>query len=104
MASIATTIRVSKLDKRHTGHQWFTHRVTFDGAYPGKAKNLCRAREWLWDTFGQSREVTSVGYFKDEIPQWAWQTEHSLFRLYLSDHALTQFLLMKSNFEQDYTF
>ena len=99
-----TTLKISKLDKRHTGNQWFTHRVAFIGQYPGKAINLCRAREWLWETFGPSREVRSIGYLKNEIPQWSWETDHSYFRIYLTDQALTQFLLLKEKFEKDYSF
>jgi|688.fasta_scaffold2058404_1 hypothetical protein len=99
-----TTIKISKLDRRHTGNQWFTHRVMFDGAYPGKAINLCKAREWLWATFGPSREVSSIGYLSKEIPLWSWETNYSYFRLYLSEQALTQFLLIKEQFEQDYTY
>jgi hypothetical protein len=96
----AIKIKVSKLDRRHTGVHWFTHRVVFEGSYRGCAMNLSRAREWLWETFGPSREVGMVGYFPDEIPQWSWETDHSYFRIYLTEHALTQFLLCKDRFEK----
>ena len=96
----ATKIKISKLDSRHTGNRWFTHRASFEGTSQGRAKNLCQAREWLWATLGPSREVTSIGYFPEDIPQWAWQTEFNHYRLYLTEHALTQFLLVKDRFEQ----
>lgn len=99
-----TTLKFSKLDKRHTGHRWFSHRVSFIGNLPGKAVNLCNARDWLWATFGPSREVKSVGFLMKEPPQWAWETDYGYYRLYLTDQALTQFLLLKEKFEKDYSF
>ena len=92
-------MKVTKLDSRHTGHAWFTHRVTFEGHYQGCINSLSKSREWLWTTFGPSREVGSIG-FMDPIarPVWAWETNYNYFRIYLTGQALTQFLLIKDQF------
>lgn len=94
------SMKVSKLDSRHTGHAWFTHRVTFEGHYQGCINSLSKSREWLWFTFGPSREVGSIGYMDPNArPQWAWETNYNYFRIYLSGQALTQYLLVKEQFE-----
>lgn len=95
-----TSIRISKLDRRHTGNNWFTHRVSFEGPLQGRVNGLCSAREWLWTMFGPSREITSIGAMDPtQRPIWAWETDYNYFRLYLSGPALTQFLLIKNQFE-----
>ena len=94
------SIKVTKLDSRHTGSHWFTHRVTFEGHYQGCINSLSKSREWLWTTFGPSREVGSIGYMDPNTrPQWAWETNYNYFRIYLSGQALTQYLLVKDQFE-----
>ena len=96
----ANTIKVIKLDKRHTGHQWYTHRVTFDGDFWSRVNNFCAARDWLADHFGKSREVGFVGHLRDKPkPVWCWQTEYSNFRLYLSQEAMTHFVLVMDKFK-----
>jgi len=94
------SMKVSKLDSRHTGNQWFTHRVSFDGHHQGCIQGLCSAREWLWTTFGPSREVGSIGYMDPtQRPVWAWETNYNYFRIYLTGPALTQFLLIQDHFK-----
>ena len=93
------SIKVSKLDSRHTGNGWFTHRVSFEGPLQGRVNSLCNAREWLWLTFGPSREVGFIGLIDpNQRPLWAWETNYNYFRIYLSGQALTQFLLIKEQF------
>lgn len=96
-----TSIRISKLDGRHTGNNWFTHRVTFIGHRQGCTNSLSKAREWLWVTFGPSREIQTFGFTDpNSRPLWAWETDstYSCFRIYLTGQALTQFLLIKEQF------
>lgn len=94
------SMKISKLDSRHTGNQWFTHRVSFEGHLQGRINNLSKSREWLWTTFGPSREVGSIGFMDPTArPVWAWETNYSYFRIYLTGQALTQFLLIKEQFE-----
>ena len=93
-------MKISKLDSRHTGNQWFTHRVSFEGHLQGRINSLSKSREWLWTTFGPSREVGSIGFMDPTArPVWAWETNYSYFRIYLTGKALTQFLLIKEQFE-----
>lgn len=94
------SMKISKLDSRHTGNQWFTHRVSFEGHLQGRINSLSKSREWLWTTFGPSREVGSIGFMDPTArPVWAWETNYSYFRIYLTGQALTQFLLIKEQFE-----
>ena len=96
------TIKVARLDKRHTGHQWYTHRITFDGGFWSKVNNFCAARDWLVDQYGKSREVDFIGHLRDNVkPQWAWQTEYQYFRLYLTAEAMSHFALVMDRFKKD---
>ena len=93
-------IKVTRLDKRHTGHHWYSHRVTFDGEYWSRVNNFCAARDWLVQHFGLSREIGFVGHLRDKPkPVWSWQTEYSYFRLYLTEEAMTQFAFVLDRFK-----
>lgn len=98
--------RLSKLDRRHNGHQYFTHRVAIEGDWKSMQKNFVAARTWLWDSFGASCEVGYMHWsWVDNglaTPKWAWDSEYNHMRLYLTDEVLTKFLMMKERFEVDY--
>lgn len=99
--ALPVTIKVTRLDKRHTGHHWYTHRVTIDGDYWARVNNFCAARDWLTDRFGKSREVGFVGHLRNQPkPAWSWQTEYSYFRLYLTEEAMTQFAFVLDRFKE----
>lgn len=101
MIPAPSTIKVTRLDKRHTGHQWYTHRATFDGNYWSRVNNFCAARDWCVDRFGLSREINFIGHLRDKPrPVWAWQTEHSYLRLYLTEEAMTHFAFVMDKFKE----
>ena len=97
-------IKLKRLDRRMNGYQNYTHRVDITGGYSDVAVTLQRCREGLWEHFGpgceliiaQRRKIKGI-----EMPEWCWDTEHGNVRLYIKDPALTQFVLMKSKFEEE---
>ena len=95
-------LRVSKLDKRHTGNHWYSHRVTFEGGgYWNKTNAFCAARDWLQDTYGKSREVGFIGHLRDQPkPVWSWETNYNYFRLYLTKESATAFGLVMDRFKE----
>jgi hypothetical protein len=98
--------RLTKLDKRHNGNMYFTHRVTIEGDWKSMQKNFVAARTWLWEQFGPSCEVGYIHWAwidnKKPAPKWAWDSEYNHMRLYLTEEVLTQFLLIKERYEVEY--
>ena len=98
--------RLTKLDKRHNGNMYFTHRVTIEGDWKSMQKNFVAARTWLWEQFGPSCEVGYIHWAwidnKKPAPKWAWDSEYNHMRLYLTEEVLTQFLLVKERYEKEY--
>lgn len=90
-------MNIQKLDRRHTGHDRFTHRVQFLGygavARIHKQQQWITARNWLWQQFGPSAELALARpeLFDHNQPVWAWESDKS--SLYLRDQALAMFLL-----------
>ena len=98
---------IQKLDGRHTGHELFSHYINYNvytravpyGAIPDNELNFLRARVWFWEKFGPSAELgksgkmSSLGHWQKEGPKWAWQTEHNLLRIYVTEEALVFFTL-----------
>jgi hypothetical protein len=91
--------RITKLDKRHSGHLLYKYSVapiwhsayTYnDAIYDQKFVN---ARNWCWKTWGPSSELT--------IPflnvYWAWDTEFKHRRIYLKDDEELTFFKLKFN-------
>lgn len=99
------TIKVARLDKRHTGHHWYSHRVTFEGGgYYNKVNGFCAARDWLTEQYGLSREVNFVGHLRDQPkPKWAWQTEYSYHRLYMTAEVAAHFGMVMDRFKLEGT-
>lgn len=94
-------LRLQRLDRRYTGSNRFSHRVEFSGGWKSKATNFVRARNWCWTVFGPSAELNRLAAFGEETPIWAWESEHKT-AIYLRDGSLTQFLLVKEQYEVDY--
>lgn len=91
------------MDGRHTGHELFTHYINYNvyvrvsyNPISESEVNFLRARVWFWEKFGPSSElgkVTKMKFVVEETPDWAWQTEHNLLRIYVTEKALDFFML-----------
>jgi len=98
------SIKTVRLDKRHTGWGWYSHRVTFEGGYYDKVNSFCAARDWLCEQYGLSREVNFVGHLRDQPkPKWSWQTEYSYHRLYLTPEVAAHFGMIMDRFKLENT-
>ena len=86
------TYRVTKLDKRYSGHTRFEYLVE------PKSRDVYQSRQqindwrdWCWATFGAGMErdwacaMLHINKISDAI--WAWDTEHGNKRLYLKSTA-----------------
>ena len=93
-------LKLTKLDKRHNGREWFTHRLEFEGDWRSRAVNFVNARNWLQEQFGHSSELSNMHIY-DAQPTWAWDSEYGRRIIYLTGSALTQFILIKDQFEKD---
>ena len=102
--------KITKLNKRNTWHQFFTHRVEIlrtplgtlrtPGQY--KVANFNKVRLWCWDNFGPSCETYQWEQLKAtpeaELAnnEWAWFVNaHDSYRsfIYFNDSALAFFQL-----------
>ena len=102
-----SNFKVTKMDGRHTGREFFTHYINYNIYFnAGRTSisineiNFLKARVWFWEKFGPSGELGKVGRMKDvveEMPLWAWQTEHNLLRIYVTEKALDFFMLTHSD-------
>ena len=98
--------KVTKMDRRHTGHEVFSHYISYSVYVRGghtsisnNELNFLRARVWFWEKFGPSGELGKIAKMKDvieESPSWAWQTEHNLLRIYVTEKTLDFFMLAHS--------
>lgn len=76
--------KISKLDKRHTGHHHFTYMAVpkwqIGDTNVDKIDNFRQMREWCWTTFGASCEYKEyhilAGNDRDVNPRWAWMDKH----------------------------
>ena len=97
-------MKVTTLDKRHTGYGKFKYYVdTHSG--PANSVILHRWREWCWEVFGPGIELrfaiaenTMANIMGIELPsRWAWQTEFGNFKLYFKDdETMSAFLFQWS--------
>ena len=87
-------IEIRKTDKRHTGHQYFSHVLEIK-SNPGKfdraarMEELNRVREWAWQTWGPScdREHWLLMSSGNRFPvnqHWCWHTEFNELKIYLA--------------------
>ena len=96
------------MDRRHTGYGLFSHYINYNvyirggqltGGGATNEINFLKARVWFWEKFGPSSELGKTSkmlYVVDDKPHWAWQTEHQLLRIYVTEKALDFFLLTHS--------
>lgn len=93
-------MHIQKLDRRYDGFGRFSHRIEFRYGQPLiKQKQWIRARNWLWQQFGPSAELSLArpDFFDGQQPKWAWDAEKS--SIYLVDDAYTMFMLKKEYWE-----
>jgi hypothetical protein len=102
--------KITKLDGRHTGNEWFTHSINYNvvvrGQYRTQQDNhslFIDHRIWCWDNFGPSCELRmfdSVLHRTDDhqmVQTWAWFTEFNKLKLYMTEEALVFFTLAHSS-------
>jgi hypothetical protein len=99
-------MKVTTLDKRHTGYGKFKYSVDcFSGHKSATVVILHRWREWCWEVFGPGIElrfaVDSNGMAEvmgiDLPNRWAWQTEFGNHKLYFKDdETMSSFLFQWS--------
>jgi hypothetical protein len=94
---------LAKLTRNYKGYGFFTHRVEFHGYGDSGRRHMqqqwIRLRNRLWSAHGPSaeQELARPENFGGIQPKWAWDSEKS--SIYLRDEALTEFLLMKENYQ-----
>ena len=70
-------LKLEKLDRRHNGSAWFTHRAYVTGLPAAdKAKEFIEVREWCWATFGPSCELAIYNHHPRRA-NWAWRYDDS---------------------------
>jgi hypothetical protein len=90
-------LKLETLDRRHDGHQYFTHRVYVSGlSSTDKGKEFIEVRKWCWETFGPSCELSL--YQHSEKEKWAWRIDDQKsyskqYYIYLTEEARTHFAL-----------
>lgn len=85
---------IKKLDRRNTGHKNFKYYVKFSFEV---RNNFHEVREWCWDTWGASKEL-SEWLYDDRLSKshvtvpiycqndhWAWQNDNYYCRIYLRE-------------------
>lgn len=83
----------TQLDGRHKGFKTFNFRVEIFGSWDTRAQEFVEVREWCWDTFGPSTEL-SLNHYNPK--SWAWNIDpkgHNSYYIYLKDECLTHFTL-----------
>ena len=89
--------KLEKLDKRHNGSAWFTHRAYVTGLPAAdKSKEFLEIREWCWTTFGPSCELDI--YHHSSRANWAWRFNNEKsyaigHYIYLTDEARSLFIM-----------
>ena len=96
------TIRVKKLDKRHTGNNKFKYYIESNSLYSSEYYEI---RAWCWETWGPSKELHF--WLKDNVrsltpkekitcqnEHWCWQVGDTHHRVYFrTDKELVLFKL-----------
>jgi hypothetical protein len=92
-------IKIKQLDRRNTGYAtWKYHVARMYGL--GKKQEFLEWREWCWETWGPSKEMSEYG--TDDLfdgilcsnPHWCWENNEYTSRIYLrGDEEATLFSL-----------
>lgn len=82
------SFKIEKLDGRHKGSSYFSHRVLVQGLKLERLKEFQTVREWCWATWGPSceREIyLSFAFNKIENRplHWAWHYEVQFDECYI---------------------
>ena len=101
-----SNFKITKMDRRHTGNELFSHYINYNIYFnAGRTSismnevNFLKARVWFWEKFGPSAELGKchrINSIDHRTPEWAWQTEHNLLRIYATEKVLDFFLLTHS--------
>lgn len=98
-------MKVTTLDKRHTGYGKFKYSVDANGPGSAAVVILHRWRGWCWEVFGPGIELRfavaengMANIMGIELPErWAWQTEFGNHKLYFKDdETMSAFLFQWS--------
>ena len=95
-------MKIQKLDGRHAGVHLFTHYIcptsalpTYGSSYAGDRELLQKWRVWCWEHLGPGceRDYAYQQVLLKTPVKWAWETDRNQCRLYLTDEAMTLFML-----------
>lgn len=78
---------IKKLDRRNNGHENFKYYAKFSSVV---RNNFHEVREWCWDTWGPSKELSEWLHDTNLIipvycqnDHWTWQNDNYCCRIYL---------------------
>jgi hypothetical protein len=85
----SNSMRMVKLDRRHSGHGYFSHYVEPWGTTASVRQSIHDWRIWLWNNFGPGceRDLAMKEPFCNQI-KWGWET-HYHCRIYLTPEVYT---------------
>jgi len=108
--------QVTRLDRRHSHHERFSHMIEFSKrrlgtlgipTYNTGALDFDRARRWFNETYGWSQEAdlqTKIDKDARQLSQaaesnthWAYHTEYRDFRIYANEAETAWFQLKFTN-------
>jgi len=101
--------QITRLDKRHSHHQRFSHMIEFSKReFSGTgALDFDRARRWFNETYGWSQEADLQSKIDKDARQlsqpaesnthWAYHTEYRDFRIYTNEPEVAWFQLKFTN-------
>lgn len=89
---MVTKLKLKKLDRRHTGYQFFKYLVEFIGTE--RSLGLAKYRNYCWSQFGPGVDVATFRKWINELTveerleysineAWAWQDQDYVTRLYI---------------------
>jgi len=101
--------KIKKLDRRHNGYRMFDHSIDYNVGFVGNRFNsreesvrlFSQHREWFWELYGPSSElgifaVTHWSPFPEDTQEWAWHSDGMSLKIYVSEKALSHFMLSHS--------
>lgn len=67
--------KIKKLDKRMGGSGYFAYKAELNGYAALRLKRSIEVRQWCWETFGPSAELSEY-VCGDQNASWCWETTH----------------------------